>query len=296
MAQPVHSLVLGPIETPAIRCKTCKVPLSNATRKNCDRCRRNRTERYNRWKRSVEARKNQIALPALETHPSSAPPSKPNVRWTKSATTSAGPRPPHLSHSGTSTYAQLSVATAAPLDYDLNERDHGHQTASSQLPRDAPGLLSSLPHRINIPEYQWSEELIDALLALPSRSNFFGQFSVIADPDVDNSKRAQMFRDQLRSKGLPISYVAAASFSVSFTEPHPFRLFSFFTWTGKHRNLSPITRVLPVGKQSASTANARFGVKAGSSSRSTTTLRTCTVCLDNASAYHFYTPHDNALW
>ncbi|KAH9019750.1 hypothetical protein EDB84DRAFT_1516436, partial [Lactarius hengduanensis] len=175
MAQPVHSLVVGPTETPAIRCKTCKVPLPDATRKNCDRCRRNRTENYHRWKRSVEARKNHIALPTLETHHSSAPPSKPNIRWTKPATTSApGPRSPHPSHTGTSTPAQHSDATA-PLP------------------------------RVNIPEYQWGEELVDALLALPPRSNFFGQFSVIADPDVDNSERAQMFRDQLRSKDLPIS-------------------------------------------------------------------------------------------
>ncbi|KAH9167221.1 hypothetical protein EDB89DRAFT_1998491 [Lactarius sanguifluus] len=175
MAQPIHSLVLGPTETPAIR---------YATRKNCERCRRNRTENYHRWKRSVEARKNHFALPTLETHHSSAPPSKLNIRWTKPATTSAaGPRLPHLSHPGTST-------PAAPLDHNLNEH--------------APGLVSSLP-RVNIPEYQWGEELVDALLALPPRSNFFGQFSVIADPNVDNAERAQMFRDQLRSKDLPIS-------------------------------------------------------------------------------------------
>ncbi|KAH8981427.1 hypothetical protein EDB92DRAFT_1897946, partial [Lactarius akahatsu] len=199
MAQPEHSLVLGPTETPAIRCKTCKVPLPDATRKNCDRCRRNRTENYHRWKRSVEARKNHIALslPSLETHHSSAPL---NIRWTKPATTSAaGPRPPHLSHPGTSTPAQHSDATA-PLDYNLNR----HQTASSQVPRDAPASVSSLP-RVNIPEYQWGEELVDALLALPPRSNFFGQFSVIADPHINNSERAQMFQDQLRSKDLPIS-------------------------------------------------------------------------------------------
>jgi len=65
--------------------------------------------------------------------------------------------------------------------------------------------MSSFPRHINIPEYQWGEELVDALFALPPRSNFFGQFSVIADPDVDNPKRAQMFLDQLRSKGLPTS-------------------------------------------------------------------------------------------
>ncbi|KAH9059634.1 hypothetical protein EDB87DRAFT_1620577 [Lactarius vividus] len=203
MAQPVHSLVLDPTERPTIRCKTCKAPLPDATRKNCDRCRRNRTENYHRWKRSVEARKNLIVLPTLETHPSSVPPSKLNIRWTNPATTSAAvPRPSHLSHPGTGTPAQHSDATT-PLDYNLNKCDHRPQTASLQVPRDAPGLASSLP-RINVPEYQWGEELVDALLALPPRSNFFGQFSVVADPDVDNSKRAQMFRDQLRSIDLPI--------------------------------------------------------------------------------------------
>ena len=226
MAQPVHSLVLGPTETPAIRCKTCKVPLPDATRKNCDRCRRNRTENYHRWKRSVEARKNHgknlISLPTLETHPSSAPPSELNIRWTNPATTSAASsQPPHRSHPGSNTPAQLTGAvtptSTTPLIHNLNERDHHrHQTASSQLPRDAPPV-SSLP-RVDVPEYQWGEELVDALLALPPRSNFFGQFSVIADPDVDNSKRAQMFQDQLRSKGLPISCVAAAPFGISFVE------------------------------------------------------------------------------
>lgn len=85
--------------------------------------------------------------------------------------------------------------------------------------------MSSLLNRIDIPEYQWGEELVDALLALPPRSNFFGQFSVVADPDVDNFKRARMFLDQVGSKGLPVSCVAAASLSV---EPHldPSLLFS----------------------------------------------------------------------
>ncbi|KAI9457330.1 hypothetical protein BJY52DRAFT_1273041 [Lactarius psammicola] len=215
MAQPVHSLVLGPTETPAIRCKTCKVPLPDATRKNCERCRRNRTESYNRWKRSVEARKthgkNLISLPTVETHLSSARPSNLNIGWMKPATTSAASsQPPHRSHPGSGTPAQLAAAaipsSTAPLDHNLNERDHHeHQISSSQLPRGAPVPVSSLPHRVNVPEYQWGEELVDALLALPPRSNFLGQFSVIADPDVDNFKRAEMFQDQVRSKGLPIS-------------------------------------------------------------------------------------------
>ena len=89
--------------------------------------------------------------------------------------------------------------------------------------------MSSLPRHINIPEYQWADELVDALLTLPPRSNFFGQFSVITDPDVDNPKRAQMFLHKLRSKGLPISYVAAASFGFSLIGPHILCLFSLFS-------------------------------------------------------------------
>ena len=228
MAQP--TLVRGPTETPAIRCKTCKVPLPDATRKNCDRCRRNRTEKYNRWKRSVEARKNLISLPTQETHPSSAPPSNVNIKWMKPAATSAAiSQPSHRSHSGFGKPWRLTgdVTSSTSLHPNLNERDHHRrQTASSQIPGDAPPLMSSLTPGIHIPEYQWGEELVDTLLALPPRSNFFGQFSVIADPDVDNSKRAQMFLDQLRSKGLPTSYVATASFGLSFVEPHPHRLFS----------------------------------------------------------------------
>lgn len=234
MAQP--TLVFAPTETPAIRCKTCKVPLPDATRKNCERCRRIRTDNYNRWKRSAEARKNHgknlISLPTPETHPSSAPPSNVNIRWMKPATASASSsQPSRRSHPGLGIPWRLTVdvtnTSSTSLDSNLNERNHHrHQTASSKISIDSPLLMSSLPSGIHIPEYQWGEELVNTLLALPPRSNFFGQFSVIADPDVDNSKRAQMFRDQLRSRGLPTSYVAASSFGFSFVEPYSHHLFS----------------------------------------------------------------------
>jgi len=191
-----HTLLLSPSEAPAIRCKTCKVPLPDATRKNCERCRRNRTERFNRWKISVEAKKNLISFPTPVTHPSPAPSLNVNIRWMKPATTSAAcSQPSHQSCPGS------GMPSSAPLDPYLNE----HQAATSHRPKDTPRLMSSLPRDIDIPEYQWGEELVDTLLALPPRSNFFGKFSVIADPDVDNSKRAQMFLDQIRSEGLPTS-------------------------------------------------------------------------------------------
>jgi hypothetical protein len=233
MAQP-NTLALGPTGTPTLRCKTCKVPLPDATRKNCERCRKTRTEKFHRWKRSVEARKNlgkspsPISIPTLETHPSSAPLSNVQIRWTNPATTAAtSAQPPQ----GASTPVQLTgIVTSTSsvlLDPNLNKRSYYREhTMSSQLPRDAPQLMSSLPYDIDIPEYQWGEELVNALMALPPRSNFVGQFSVVADPDVDNSKRAQMFLDQLRSKGLPTTCAAAASFYFSFVESYSRCLFS----------------------------------------------------------------------
>ena len=38
-----------------IRCKTCKIALANTAWKNCDNCRRRRTESYHRWKKSTVA-------------------------------------------------------------------------------------------------------------------------------------------------------------------------------------------------------------------------------------------------
>ncbi|KAF8263616.1 hypothetical protein EI94DRAFT_1740508 [Lactarius quietus] len=127
-------------------------------------------------------------------------------------TSAASSQPPRRSHPGSGTPAQftdaVTIAGSVSLAPNLTERSHhSYQTASSQLPSGAPRLMSSLPPGISIPEYQWGKELVDTLLALPPRSNFFGQFSVVADPDVDNFKRAQMFLDQLSSKGLPTSEV-----------------------------------------------------------------------------------------
>jgi hypothetical protein len=238
MAQPLHTLVPGSTETPTLRCKTCKVPLPDAKRKNCDRCRQIRTEKYHRWQRSVEARKNNaknpISIPTLETHPSSAPPSNVNIKWTNPATTAAASAQPVQ---GASTPAQLTdtftSTSLVSLDPNPNKRSYYREhTASSQLPRDTPRLISAMPHGIDIPEYQWGEELVNALMALPPRSNFVGQFSVVADPDVDNSKRAQMFLDQLRSKGLPTTCVAAASF-VRLTN-----VVSSLLCRGAHRSVS----------------------------------------------------------
>jgi len=256
-----HTLLLSPSEAPAIRCKTCKVPLPDATRKNCERCRRNRTERFNRWKISVEAKKNLISFPTPVTHPSPAPSLNVNIRWMKPATTSAAcSQPSHQSCPGS------GMPSSAPLDPYLNE----HQAATSHRPKDTPRLMSSLPRDIDIPEYQWGEELVDTLLALPPRSNFFGKFSVIADPDVDNSKRHRCSWTK---------YAPRASLH---------RI---------HRNMSPATRIPPADARSVCTANARLGVKAGSLSLSTATPRTASECPVNVSVSHFYTRRDEiSLW
>lgn len=200
----------GPVTT---RCKKCGVPLPDSTWKNCDRCRRNRTESYHRWKRSVLARQsilNDSGSTLLSTpistiqYPSAPPPtSNPNPPSTTTHVTTA-PNP------GFSTFSSQAPSLSAPLQHYPSGPDHSKlQARSSQTtsdePRTAPALVA--PQTIHVPEFQWSDELIDQLLALPPRSRYVGKFSVIADPAVDNTRRAQMFAGQLRARGMPISCV-----------------------------------------------------------------------------------------
>jgi hypothetical protein len=70
---------------------------------------------------------------------------------------------------------------------------------------------------MDVQEYQWSSELVDELSALPPRSNFVGKFSIVYDPAVDNSKRALMFADQLRDRGLFISCVTTLPTNLTLT-------------------------------------------------------------------------------
>ncbi|KAI0247380.1 hypothetical protein BJV78DRAFT_1285612 [Lactifluus subvellereus] len=210
-----HSLLTPTTDPPIIRCKTCKAPLPDASWKNCDRCRRNRTESYNRWKKSVEARKSIIT--GTEATPGSSLPSETeipstsrlnlNTQPTTFTNTTGDPRPHRLSHVQPATPSQAAGTDATPPDHRSNGRDHdGHPTGTPQLsggtPRTAPGSPAS--QVIRIPEYQWCDELIDELTALPPRSNFIGKFSIISDPQVDNPARAHAFLDQLRAKGRPL--------------------------------------------------------------------------------------------
>lgn len=199
------------------RCKTCKVPLADASWKNCDRCRRNRTESYNRWKKSAQARKSIIT--GTDSDPASSASSLPPVTEIPSTSrlnlnaqpsifvnrTAEPPRLPHLPHVQPNTPAQDTGTDTTPSYYRSNGRDH--PTGTSQLsggtPRPAP--VPFTPPRIIVPEYQWCDELVDEFAALPPRSNFVGKFSIVRDPQVDNPARADIFLSQLRAKGSPAS-------------------------------------------------------------------------------------------
>jgi len=194
MTVPAHnqlSLLLAPTDPPVIQCKTCKVPLPDTTWKNCASCRRNRTESHNRWKKSALLRSMRRmdlseSLLRLRQHSASL------FRTVDYSTLSQAPGP------------------TAPLDHDSNEPSHhGDPSASSRLANDQPRRTSAstAPRPAGALEYQWSDELIEALLALPPRSRYIGKFSIIADPAVNNSTRAHLFADQLRTSAVSISCV-----------------------------------------------------------------------------------------
>jgi hypothetical protein len=193
---PAHSpplLPAAPASTdypvPVLRCKRCKVPLPDATWKNCASCRKSRTEAYNRWKQSASLRSTEMmnlseSLLRLRQHSSSL------FRTVDSSTSSQAPGP------------------TAPLDHHSNEPSHsGDSSATSQLANDQPRRTSAstAPPRVEAIEYQWSEELVADLLALPPRSRYVGKFSIVADPAVNNSTRAHLFARQLHARAVPIS-------------------------------------------------------------------------------------------
>ena len=111
-------------------------------------------------------------------------------------------------------YSTLSQAPGptAPLDHHSNEPSHhGDPSESSRLANasDQPRRTSAsaIPPPAGAIEYQWSDELIQALLALPPRSKHIGKFSIVADPAVNNFARAHLFVNQLHSRAVPISCV-----------------------------------------------------------------------------------------
>ncbi|KAI0289098.1 hypothetical protein BC826DRAFT_1034339 [Russula brevipes] len=199
------SLVPAPTITPEFRCKTCKAPLLDATFKNCDRCRRIRTESYNRWKKS-DLRK-AAAAAAVATPGSSRPP---EASSSSAPAPAPNPNPPPMnSVVQTANIAPNPAASQAhdPQWRHYNPHPHPNPTGSSSHTGDRPQTASApvLPRVMDVQEYQWASELVDELAALPPRSTFMGKFSIVYDPAVDNAKRAFMFADQLRARALFIS-------------------------------------------------------------------------------------------
>jgi len=204
MITPTQEQILVPAPTdgdpPTTRCKKCKVPLPDATWKNCDRCRKNRTENYNRWKKSVEGRTqmnvfNSSGPLPFEAQSSSAPATDvapKNARHSTSKQVSG----PIASHQLPSERNPNGLPTGGPRPQAATS-DQLQSASASAIPTDT----------LHIPEFQWSDELVDCVSELRPRSTFFGKFSVIADPAVGNASRAYMFAEQLRARGLAISYV-----------------------------------------------------------------------------------------
>ena len=196
---------------PIVRCKTCNVPLPDALWKNCERCRRNRTESHNRWKKSVQERT--IAKLAASNSQPYLPPSETGIPSTSLSnvkppptTFIAGQRSQQPPHSGAFTPSQAPQAgtyTTLPYHQPNNEPPTPSSQPTGSTPRTAPAAAP--PRPVHVPEYQWGDKLVDDLTELPPRSNFVGKFSTILDPQVNNSSRLHIFANQLRAKGLPIS-------------------------------------------------------------------------------------------
>lgn len=204
-------------DTPVIRCKKCRVPLPDAIWKNCASCRRSRTESYHRWKQSASLR---------------------SMRRMDLSEYLLRPRQHSSSLFRIIDYSTLSQAPGptAPRDQHSNEPGrHGDPSGSTTLANDQPRRISAStePRPPGAIEYQWSDELIEALLALSPRSKYIGKFSIIPDPKVDNSARAYMFVDQLRARGVPISCVVPSL-------PHSHNNADFsFVWCRDH--LQPVS-------------------------------------------------------
>jgi len=135
---------------------------------------------------------------------------------TPASTSAVNGRPPDPQPPEPITSAQpipaAPLASAAPPEPQPNWQDLTYPTDQSQRPSNAQVPASAPPQqRIPVVEYQWGEELVRHLQGLPPRSNFGGKFSIIADPNVDNAMRAQVFTELLRRQGVPISERQSAS-------------------------------------------------------------------------------------
>lgn len=195
---PTHNPVPAPPTVPPVlKCQTCQVPLTDATWKNCAECRRKRTESYNHWKNSTSL--------------TSVPVGMMNIMNLSESLLHLHQHSSSLFRTVDSSTPSQASAPTAPLGRHSNElSNYGGPSRSSQLANDLndqSGWISASTARPppKAIEYQWSEELIVDLLALPPRSRFAGKFSIVADPAVNNSKCARLFSEQLFARGLPIS-------------------------------------------------------------------------------------------
>ena len=212
--------------------------------------------------------------------------------WMTPTTAAANGRPTNLqlpvSDMPTKSTSSTTYPSTTPQHYLPTWEDYAYPTENPRLPSNAPVPVSNPPssQRIAVIEYQWAHELVTSLLGQPPRSNFGGKFAIIADPDVDHPTRAQMFANQIRFQGIPISYVPFHSQSHSYPSIQP----SYhFPRTGKNilrrapRATSPHTRC-------SSPAGARKDVVAASLSLPVTTPRIRMGCVVSASASGSTTP------
>ena len=222
-----HLALLPTADPPVIRCKTCKASLPDTTWKNCANCRKNRTESYHRWKKSklmgtidltTSASQSPFfffffllcannIIPRANIHP------RRTCLWIVDSATSLqapGPTAPrnHYPNVEPNHYGNPSWSSwSSPRLAD----DQPQLTSASTVPQPQPQPQPQPPPSKPI-EYQWSDELIEALLALPPRSGYLGKFSVIADPTVNNSTRARLFTSQLHARAVRISCVVPPHF------------------------------------------------------------------------------------
>lgn len=221
----------GP-DNPVLRCRKCKIPLPDATWKNCAPCRRKRTESYNRWKKSSSLRQS-MGTANLSESVLCLPHHSSSLFWAADPSTSS-----------------QAPGPATPLGRHSNGRSHsGDVSESSQFANDQPrqASTSSVPPPTEAIEYQWSDELIEDLLELPPRSVFNGKFSIVADPAVNNSTRAHLFAGQLHAKAVPIS--CDIPFLIPFL-PHFHKRAHFLSvW---HRDYSQMTSLNTGSRNSSS--------------------------------------------
>ncbi|KAI0296775.1 hypothetical protein B0F90DRAFT_1745156 [Multifurca ochricompacta] len=115
----------------------------------------------------------------------------------------------------TATTTRVSWPSTPPLPAPVPLTDPNRSSINPPQTMSNTHFNSRYPS-IPVPEYQWEDELVVDLLAIPPRLNFLGKFSTISDPKVNNLMRATMFADRVRIQGLPILCVIHIFFFAYF--------------------------------------------------------------------------------